>query len=497
MYHLPDWKRTGSWRGVAFVFLCLTAFTNLFAANPDSLLKARIDTLLAHEMPRGAEAGVCIYDLSQGRTLYEHRADKLSRPASTMKLMTAITALATPDANRPFRTRLCTDGTQQGDTLKGNLYAVGDMDPEFDEDAMEQLVAGLKERGVRVIDGDIVGDVSLKDSLYWGEGWLWDDAPAAYQPYMSPLMLNKGALQISIRPDEAGFPAFVRGYPASTYYLLDNRTRSRSSGAGPLKVSRDWMHHSNVITLTGNVSRSEGREMSLFDSGSFFLHVLTEKLMRAGIRCTAVTDSTREGIRAAYRFGQLPDSAVVELAVYETSFQAVLDEMLKESDNLNAEAVLCRTGAQAMHKKKVSADDGLDVMRKLIRQAGLNPKRYSLADGCGLSHYDYLSPELLVAVLKYAYARTELFAPLYRALPVSGVDGTLKYRMGYGTPGFKRVHAKTGSYTGVNCLAGYLQTKSGHWVAFAIMVQNALSARAARALQDAICLEVIQAQTTR
>ena len=497
MYHLPDWKRTGSWRGVVFVFLCLTAFTNLFAANPDSLLKARIDTLLTQKMPRGAEAGVCIYDLSAGRTLYEHRADKLSRPASTMKLMTAITALATPDANRPFRTRLCTDGTQQGDTLKGNLYAVGDMDPEFDEDAMEQLVAGLKERGVRVVDGDIVGDVSLKDSLYWGTGWLWDDAPAAYQPYMSPLMLNKGALQISIRPDEAGFPAFVRGYPASTYYLLDNRTRSRSSGAGPLKVSRDWMHHSNVITLTGNVSRSEGREMSLFDSGSFFLHVLTEKLMRAGIRCTAVTDSTREGIRAAYRFGQLPDSAVVELAVYETSFQAVLDEMLKESDNLNAEAVLCRTGAQATHKKKVSADDGLDVMRKLIRQAGLNPKRYSLADGCGLSHYDYLSPELLVAVLKYAYARTELFAPLYRALPVSGVDGTLKYRMGYGTPGFKRVHAKTGSYTGVNCLAGYLQTKSGHWVAFAIMVQNALSARAARALQDAICLEVIQAQTTR
>ena len=489
--HDFQYRKQARW-GMVFAFLCLATVASAFAANPDSLLKARIDTLLAHEMPRGAEAGVCIYDLSQGRTLYEHRADKLSRPASTMKLMTAITALATQGANRPFRTTLCTDGTQQGDSLKGNLYAVGDMDPEFDEDAIEELVDGLKERGVRVVDGDIVGDVSLKDSLYWGEGWLWDDAPAAFQPYMSPLMLNKGVLQISIRPDEPGFPAFVRGYPASTYYILDNRTHSHSRGERPLKVSRDWMHHSNVITLTGNVSRNEGREMSLFDSGSFFLHVLTEKLMRAGIRCTAVTDSTREGIRAAYRFGQLPDSAVVELAAYETSFQAVLDEMLKESDNLNAEAVLCRTGVQATHKKKVSADDGLDVMRKLIRKVGLNPKRYSLADGCGLSHYDYLSPELLVAMLKYAYARTDIFAPLYRALPVSGVDGTLKYRMGYGTPGFKRVHAKTGSYTGVNCLAGYLQTQSGRWVAFAVMVQNALSGRAARALQDAICLEVIK-----
>lgn len=480
-------------RYISFCFLfafCLSLCTPILAVDVDSLLKVRIDALLAHEMPYGAEAGVCVYDLSKGRTLYEYRADKLSRPASTMKLMTAVTALATPGANQPFRTKLCTIGMLKGDTLKGDLYAVGDMDPEFDEDAMEELIVQLKERGIRVVDGDIVGDVSLKDSLYWGEGWLWDDAPATFQPYMSPLMLNKGTLQIAIRPDEPGFPAFVKGYPASTYYTIDNRTHSRSSGSGPLRVNRDWMHHSNLITLRGNVSRSEGREMSLFDSSSFFLHVLTEKLMKAGIRCTSVMDSTYEGIRAAYRLGQLPDSAVVELAVYETPFQAVLDEMLKESDNLNAEAVLCRVGAQVTHKKQVSADDGLDVVRKFIRKIGLDPRHYSLADGCGLSHYDYLSPELLVATLKYVYARTDLFAPLYRALPVSGVDGTLKYRMGYGTPGFKRVHAKTGSYTGVNCLAGYLQTKSGHWLAFAIMVQNTLSGRAARVLQDEICLQL-------
>ena len=152
------------------VCLCLFTCISVFAANTDSLLKVRIDTLLADKMPRGAEAGICIYDLSKGHTLYEYRADKLSRPASTMKLMTAITALATPGANRPFRTKLCTDGMLRGDTLKGNLYAVGDMDPEFDEDAMEELVAKLKEQGIRVVEGHIVGDVSLKDSLYWGEG---------------------------------------------------------------------------------------------------------------------------------------------------------------------------------------------------------------------------------------------------------------------------------------------------------------------------------------
>lgn len=168
--------------------------------------------------------------------------------------------------------------------------------------------------------------------------------------------------------------------------------------------------------------------------------------------------------------------------------------MLKESDNLNAEAMLCRAGVLASGgKKRVSARDGLDAMRALIRRVGLNPKHYSLADGCGLSHYDYLSPELLVAMLRYAYSRSDIFSPLYKALPVSGVDGTLKYRMGYGTPAFRQVHAKTGSYTGINALAGYLKTTEGHWVAFAILTQNVLSGRQARAFQDAVCLEVVKA----
>ena len=477
-----------------FIFFCLSAFSCVFAGSADSLLKVRIDTLLAREMPRGANAGVCVYDLTAGSTLYEYQADKLSRPASTMKLMTAITALAHPDASKPFRTTLCTTGTLKGDTLKGDLYVMGAFDPEFDEDAMCELVKGVKEHGIRVIDGHVVGDVSMKDSLYWGEGWLWDDAPAPYQPYMSPLMLNKGVVQLSIHPAEQGLSALVWGFPESTYYTLDNRTRSHMKNEGPLRVTRDWMHHSNCISLEGNVQRVEGRSLSVFDSGRFFLHVLTERLMEADIRCTAVKDSTRRGIQAAYRFGELPEEGaeVKELAAYETSMQAVLSEMLKESDNLNAEAMLCRLGMQATGKKHVSADDGLSAIRMLIKKLGFDPDDYNMADGCVLSNYDYLSPQLLVGFLKYAYSRTGLFQKLYKILPVGGMDGTLKNRMKKGTLSYRNVHAKTGSYTGINSLAGYLQTSNGHWVAFAIMNQNVMSGRQARAFQDAVCDEIIR-----
>ena len=127
-----------------------------------------------------------------------------------------------------------------------------------------------------------------------------------------------------------------------------------------------------------------------------------------------------------------------------------------------------------------------------VKQLGLRPGHYKLADGCGLSHYDYLSPELLTAFLTYAYNRTDVFQKLYKALPVGGVDGTLKYRMQAGTPSHRNVHAKTGSYTAVNCLAGYLKAENGHWVAFAIMNQNVLSGRKARKFQDAVCDALIR-----
>lgn len=480
---------------ILLIWAVLLGPLSFVCAQADSLLRARLDTLVKHNLPRGAAAGICIYDLSAGRTLYEHRADKLSRPASTMKVMTAITALAQPGAMEPFRTELWTTGRVAGDTLRGDLYVVGGFDPEFDTDDLEELIGGLTRRGIRVVDGRIVGDVSMKDSLYWGSGWLWDDAPAPYQPYLSPLMLNKGVLQLSIVPDGRGLSALVTGNPSSSYYTIENHTRSHWPAAGPLRVARNWMENGNRISLQGNVRAAEGRSFSLFDSGRMFMHVFVERLLEAGIRCTAVTDSSRAGIEAAYCFGDLPRTAAcTKLATHETPLQAVLDEMLKESDNLNAEAMLCRAGVLASGgKKRVSARDGLDAMRALIRRVGLNPKHYSLADGCGLSHYDYLSPELLVAMLRYAYSRSDIFSPLYKALPVSGVDGTLKYRMGYGTPAFRQVHAKTGSYTGINALAGYLKTTEGHWVAFAIMTQNVLSGRQARAFQDAVCLEVVKA----
>lgn len=462
---------------------CILPLSAQKAGSGAEVLSARLDTLIKHKLPPGSNVAIAVYDLTAGKPLYNYQADKLSRPASTMKLLTTITALSRPEADEPFRTEVWYKGVIERDTLHGDLYVKGGYDPEFDDEALDSLVNAVAQLPFSVIQGRVYGDVSMKDSLYWGSGWAWDDTPYSYQPYLSPLMLNKGVVTVTATAGTAGDTARLACTPASSYYTLTNQTKTRTPSAGRFRVSRNWLTNGNDIIVTGNVDGRRSGTVNIYSSQDFFMHTFVERLQARGIYCPS----------PAYAFAEfLPDSLSVLITAYETSVQDVVKEIMKESDNLNAEALLCRLGAQSTGKKHISADDGLSAIRKLIKQLGHNPDRYNLADGCGLSNYNYISPELLISFLRHAYSRTDVFRKLYKALPIGGVDGTLAYRMKKGTPSHRNVHAKTGSFTAINCLAGYLKAGNGHEIAFAIMNQNVLSGREARAFQDAVCDEVIR-----
>lgn len=457
---------------ILFLFACSMCLLSV-GGQPDSI---QIDRLIRQMLPEGSEVGISVYDLTAKKPLYNYRADKLTRPASTLKLLTAITALSRPEADEPFRTEVWYDGVIEHDTLQGNLYVVGGFDPEFDEPAMDSLIDEVITFPFSVVNGRVYGDLSMKDSLCWGKGWAWDDNPETYQPYLSPLMFCKGAVEVTVSPSaHPGDTAKVTCLPASSYYTVINQTRTRTPSAGKFSVSRDWLTNGNNLILKGNIDGSRKGGVNIYDSPRFFMHAFLEHLQERGIV-----------ILQSYDFAETPRIGAKQMARWESSVQKVLNQLMKESDNLNAEAMLYRLGAQATGKKRVSSEDGTAEIMKLIRQLGHQPDDYKIADGSGLSNYNYISPALLVDFLKFAYSQTSVFQKLYKSLPIAGVDGTLKNRM-KGTAVYKNVHAKTGSFTAINALAGYLKMKNGHEVAFAIMNQNVLSAAKARAFQDKVC----------
>ena len=117
---------------------------------------------------------------------------------------------------------------------------------------------------------------------------------------------------------------------------------------------------------------------------------------------------------------------------------------------------------------------------------GLRADDYKIADGSGLSLYNYLSAELEVTFLRFAFHHDNIYLHLLPALPIAGVDGTLKKRM-KGTFTQGNVRAKTGTLTGITSLAGYCTASNGHRLCFAIINQGELRDSNGRAFQDRVC----------
>ena len=384
--------------------LLLTLWTNLSVAQSERLpwplgVQERLDSMMRDSLLDTTQTGLMVWDLTTGRSLFCYNHRQIMRPASTMKLLTAITALDQLGVQHSFQTSLYYTGSIAGGALHGDLYCVGGMDPMFDYADMDSLVVAVKAMGVNRIIGRVVADTSMKDTLRWGEGWCWDD---------------------------------------------DNMTLT------PLLVGR----------------KDE------------FTQVLMSKLKRGGVDITHARADT-----GTLRTGNGREATLVTTRSH--SIADVLRTMMKESDNLYAESMFYQVAASSGHRP-ARATDAARLERALIERAGLDSKPYRIADGSGLSLYNYLSAELEVALLRYAYQRVDLYDRLLPTLPLAGVDGTLKKRM-KGTAAEGNVQAKTGTLTGVISLAGYLTAASGHRLCFAILNQGTLRASDAREFQDKIC----------
>lgn len=155
--------------------------------------------------------------------------------------------------------------------------------------------------------------------------------------------------------------------------------------------------------------------------------------------------------------------------------------MLKNSNNMFAESMFRQLSSP--YTRQASARR----INTMLNSAGVDTLQCKVADGSGLSLYNYLTPRSIVKVLVYAYRRKNIYRNLYSALPIAGVDGTLRNRM-KGTAAENNVHAKTGTVTGISSLSGYYKARNGHEMCFSIINQGIPDTGTGRRFQDNICI---------
>jgi D-alanyl-D-alanine carboxypeptidase/D-alanyl-D-alanine-endopeptidase (penicillin-binding protein 4) len=146
----------------------------------------------------------------------------------------------------------------------------------------------------------------------------------------------------------------------------------------------------------------------------------------------------------------------------------ILPPFMKPSQNQIGEMLFKTIGLERAGTGTALAARG--VVEKQLEAWGAIPAGFVVRDGSGLSRYDYVSPETIVHVLA-AMRRDTAFLSYYDALPIPGVDGTIRTRM-RGTPAAGNVHAKTGSVAQARSLSGYVTALSGDTLIFSILANN-------------------------
>jgi len=364
------------------------------------LVMQRLDALVDDSLMETTQLGLLVWDLTDDMPLYARNPRHLLRTASTMKLLTAITALDRLGKDYKYNTSIYYKGDIVQGQLRGDIICQGGMDPMFERKDMLAFVQALKDKGISSIRGRIITDNTMKVPDKWGEGWCWDDD----NPTLVPLLID--------------------GKPNFSEQLL-------------------------------------------------------KELQNARINTTGVRVSA----------GTLPADAK-HLCTRSHSISEVMKQMMKESDNLFAECTYYQVAASS-GKRPAKAKDAQEIEKDLLNKIGLNADDYSLADGSGLSLYNYLSAEAQVALLRYAWQTPNIFQTLFPTLPIAGEDGTLKRRM-QDTAAQGRVWAKTGTVSGVSALSGYLVAPNGHYIAFSIINQGVKQGSAGRRFQDRVCAALCQ-----
>ena len=213
----------------------------------------------------------------------------------------------------------------------------------------------------------------------------------------------------------------------------------------------------------------------MVDGRDDFARLWPAALSSAGIRATRPTVVTKA----------LPRNGVRNLTTISHSIDEVLVPLMKNSDNIMAECLFYQIAAKE-GVKQAGLKQARAQIQRFLEQLGLDNISCQVADGSGLSLYNYLTPELLVNLLNYAYQTPSIIEHLLPSLPIAGVDGTLEKRM-TDTSAQGNVKAKTGTVEGISSLSGYLRAANGHDVSFSIINQGIIRGSQGRDFQDKVC----------
>jgi serine-type D-Ala-D-Ala carboxypeptidase/endopeptidase (penicillin-binding protein 4) len=416
---------------------------------------------------------VAVTSLDRHDTLFRHNASRLAMPASNMKVLTLAAAAERLGWEYTFTTTIQATGPVEDGVLKGDLVVRGTGDPTLNSRQVSPMpildgwADTVRAAGIRRIAGRLVGDDDAFDEQALGQGWSWDYLQDGYAAPTGALQVYEDAVALTIAPGDTVGAATHACFstPGSGWAILNAAVTGTPGSSSTLSVQRS--RGSTVVRLTGSMpptAQTITRTLAVDNPTIYFLGLLAAALERRGITIgggTADIDDLPPGSVAAS--GQ----SIVEYR--SPPLDQAARTMMTISQNLYAETLLRAIGR--VDGRAASAADGRAAVLEVLNAWGLPAGSVVIADGSGLSRYNYATADVLTRVLQHMYDDPRHRQHWMDAFPAGGEPGTLQKRF-VGTIAEGRVRAKTGSIANVRALSGYVRSAGGEQLAFSILINN-------------------------
>ncbi|MDD4778242.1 MAG: D-alanyl-D-alanine carboxypeptidase/D-alanyl-D-alanine-endopeptidase [Fermentimonas sp.] len=426
-----------------------------------------------------ASVGISVVDISSGRSIVSHNAEKSLTPASVLKLVTTATAIETLGDNYRYRTEVAFDANDPS-----RILVIGAGDPTLGSEVFSENPNGFFVNSLQLLNKSLSKDRSyslyIVDNLFGYEGvspeWTWIDLGNYYASGSYGISIFDNSYRLFFNTvDKKSCPVIVRTEPQIKGLTFRNELKLNNTGrdngyiyGAPFSYDRalrgDIPGGRTSFSIKGDIP----------DPGLLLGETLADHLRKAGYKVGEVKTAREDYLagmcsplkaQPAYKVGQ---SVFTQLSrpLYE-----IVREVNVESNNHYAEHLIRTVGRNVKSDIYENAlDAGIEYTGEFWKTKGIENISLQMHDGSGLAPQNAVSPKFLTDLLIYMHNDSKYSEAFISSLPKSGQDGTLRGFM-RNTKYTGKIVAKSGSIGGVQCYAGYLSDGNKKY-AFAIMVNK-------------------------
>lgn len=446
--------------------------------KPITSIQKHAEAMMAYPKLKHAAFSFYAKDLNSGDVIADYNGQMSIPSASTMKLVTTATALEILGSGYRFKTKIMHSGVIDSmGVLHGDIYLIGGGDPtlgsryftKHDEERvfLQEWADTLVSWGIKKVDGHVIADGSLYSYQGVPSGWVWGDMGNYYGAGPAGLTIfdNMLTLHFKTGEEQGDSTELTCIQPYTPNISVKNYVTSANSSKDNAYVygapwSSDWFVRGSIPKQKDNFKV----KAAMPDPELVAAIELDYMLEQNGIDILYAPLTMRE----LQRDSVFIKPELKELYTHKSPYlSTIINVTNQKSINLFAEHILCQISVKKSGYGS-TYNGALLCMKHWTDKIGTSA--LNMTDGSGLSRSNSVSSQFLVDMLAYMHNRKN-GTKLKKSMALAGKRGTMS-RMCRGTAAQGRVFGKSGTMTRVKSYAGYVDSKSGKKIAYAMIINN-------------------------